>query len=130
MVSFLLGDLLVRLKNASILKLKNVLVLNSKFSLNILWILYELGFLAGFKILNIKFINVFLRYSFGLSAFRHITLISKPTRRVYIKSFNFKKNLYKQNYNSFFILSTNKGIITDKVAILLNVGGELLFEVY
>ena len=131
MSSFLLADLLTRLRNASNLKLKQINVLNSKFCLNILLVLYELGFLTGFKIINIKFIKVFLRYSFNISSFRYIRLLSKPTNSSYLKAkFLGNKNFYKSNYNSFIILSTNKGIITDKMAVFLNCGGKLLFEVF
>jgi len=131
MVFHLLSDLLARLRNASNLKLKEINVLNSKHCLNILLFLYELGFLAGFKVLNIKLIKVFLRYSFNLSSFRYIRLLSKPTKPLYLKvNFLKNKNLYKLNYNSFIILSTNKGLLTLEMACFLNCGGKLLFEIF
>ena len=131
MVINLLIDSLIRFKNASNLKLTSIKILNSKYCLNIFLCFWELGFISGFKILNFKYILVYLRYSkYRISTFRNINLISKPTNFIYLNVKMLKLNLYKSNLNSFLILSTNKGILIDKIAILNNIGGKILFEIF
>jgi ribosomal protein S8 len=74
---------------------------------------------------------VYLRYNKNrISSFRGIKIISKPTNFIYLSNQMLKLNLHKSNLNSFLILSTNKGILTDKMAIVLNVGGKVLFEIF
>jgi len=41
-----------------------------------------------------------------------------------------KKRLYNSNLNSILVLSTHKGLMNDKIAILNNVGGKVLFEIF
>ena len=130
MVNNLLADMITRINNSTQLKLFSIKVLNSKFCINILIVLYNLGFISGFKILNFKYINVFLRYYLGKSVIRRLCLLSKPTNRVYISSYYLRKNLYKQNYNSIFILSTTEGLLIDKFSIIFNKGGELILEIF
>ena len=131
MVVNLLIDSLIRLKNASNLNLLSVKLLNSKACLNMLLYLWELGFISGFKILSFKYILVFLRYTKNrLKAFRNIKIISKPTNPVYLNVKMLKKRLYNSNLNSILVLSTHKGLMNDKIAILNNVGGKVLFEIF
>ena len=63
-----------------------------------------------------------LKYQNGKPAINNIIAISKPSKRVYIKA----KDLWKVNKGlRMLILSTNKGLITDKKCKELRIGGEL-----
>ena len=95
--------------------------------------LREEGYIVGFQeYYNVKlkrtFIKVLLKYNaIGVPAIKKIFQISKPTRRVYIST----QVLWKPKASAgLFILSTPKGLLIDRDARLLNVGGELLLGVY
>ena len=60
--------------------------------------------------------------------FSRICRVSKPSKRVYFKSEDVKRKVIKEG--RFFILSTNKGIITSNEAIKKNVFGEVLMEIF
>lgn len=124
-------DSITRIRNSSNLKMKFVKIRTSKFILNVLSILYELGFIAGFKIINLKETLVFLRYLHNFSVFRNLLPISKPSKFIFIskKQLNYY-NFNKRNFNSFFLISTNKGILTDKQCISLGIGGKLILEIF
>jgi ribosomal protein S8 len=125
-----LFDSITRLRNASNLKMPSVRIRYSIYVLNILNILYELGFISGFKIENFKFALVFLRYFNNFCAFRSLSFLSRPTKFVFISKKQLLFNLSKKNFNSFFLISTNKGIFTDKQCISLGLGGLLVLEIF
>jgi small subunit ribosomal protein S8 len=90
--------------------------------LNILW---EEGFILGYKISkqNSKMLEIFLKYKQGIPVIKNLMPISKPSQRVYCSS----KQLWKLNSNlGLYILSTNKGILSLNTCKKLNIGGELI----
>lgn len=126
-----ISDLLTRLRNGYNAKLLSVVVLNSKIVINILAILQRLGYIRYFKILNNNEIVVFLAYYRNQPGIRSISRVSKLSNRIYIDVKSLRNRVSKaSNTNGFYVLSTNKGILTDIEANLLGVGGEVLFEIY
>lgn len=124
-------DTIARIRNASNYKLRYTKVRSSTFTFNVLKILYELGFIAGFKILDFKFILVFLRYFNQFSSFRSLSIISKPSNYIYVSFKQLKfYNFYKYNFNSFFLISTHFGLLTDKQCLSLGIGGKLILEIF
>lgn len=100
---------------------------------DVLEILHEEGFIHGFSIIfdeKIKTtrIQVYLKYkNTNAPLIEHIFRISTPGRRIYVST----KVLWKPKSTSgIFIFSTPLGIMTDREARLLNLGGELLCGVY
>lgn len=131
----LLGDLIVRIYNGQQARLGAIILHQAtpKSCLLILEILRKEGYILGFQEwydarLNRNFIKVLLKYNaMGVPAIKKIFQISKPTRRVYVSTIL----LWKPKATAgFFILSTPKGILIDRDARLLNVGGELLLGIY
>ena len=126
--------MIARLKNNINKKFADVIILNSKICLNILYILYRLGYINGFSILNCKYIKVYLKYSnTGISSIRKLKRISTQGNRVYCNKKYLKLNkniLHNLNSNSgTFILTTDKGIITTNEILLYNCGGEILLYI-
>lgn len=124
-----IADMLTRIRNAYSAKNKEVEVGHSKVKKAIADILVREGFLTGveerrekhaFLVLNLKYIN-------GQPAVHNITRISRPSARHYIG-----KGEIKQILNGFgiAILTTPKGIMTNKEARQAGVGGEVICEVY
>ena len=80
------------------------------------------------KIFNIKEdIRLFLRYDDNAPAITTIEKISKPGKRVYVSSDDIPRVL---NGLGISIISSSKGVVSNKVAKKLNIGGELLCNVW
>ena len=122
-----LANFLSILKISLNAKLPNFSVIYSNQIFSILTLFFNLGYIQGFLPDSaLKTIKVFLFYSFNSSPIRSCFLISKPSRRFYIKFTHLKKNklnnfLYK---NGFVIYSTSQGYMTDVEALILGIGGE------
>ena len=99
--------------------------------MNVLKVLQEEGYIASFKEnkirKEIKEIKIILSYINGKSSIKLITRISKPGRRVYSKLKNLPS--YFKGYG-VTIVSTSKGIMTDKKARISNLSGEILCQVF
>ncbi|MEO0144834.1 MAG: 30S ribosomal protein S8 [candidate division WOR-3 bacterium] len=123
-----ISDMLIRIKNGQMRKKESVKIYpKSKLKLEILRILKEEGFIEGYEE-GEKDIVVKLRYyPTGEPVITDVKRISKPSRRVYVGYRDLKPVM---NGLGIAILSTSKGIMTDKLARKLKVGGELLLEVW
>jgi len=97
MANFIIGDLISRIKVASKGHLKQINVLNTKISIDILDIFYKMGLIRGFKI-NLGYIEVYLKYYQNKPIFFDMKLISVPSKKVY---WSLEKLSLKYNLNSF-----------------------------
>ena len=127
-----IADLLTRIRNAIIAKHDRLNIPMSKVKLAICKILEEEGLISSYKTVGddllSKQIQVILRYSQeGESAIRRIQRVSKPGRRVYKSANDIQPVL---NGLGVGILSTSKGVVTDRRARELRVGGEVLCEIW
>lgn len=125
-----IADMIVRMKNAGDSKKESVVFPYSALKLSILDVIFKEGYIASFgkkgkKIA--KFIEVVLSYEDGESKIHGVERVSKSSKRVYTKSKDVKK--VKSGMGSL-ILSTPKGIMTDKQAKEAKVGGEALFKIW
>lgn len=126
-----IADLLTRVRNAYMRSHKSVDCLGSKMGQSILDVLKNEGFIGNFRVEEVsKGVNKFvvdLRYFEGKPAMKRVARVSKPGRRVYAPIQELKKVC---NGLGVAVLSTSKGVLSDTDARRLNVGGEVLFEVY
>ena len=123
-----IADMLTRIRNANTAKHDTVDVPSSKIKLAIAQILLDEGYIKKFDVIedgNFKTIHITLKYGEDKNEkiISGITRISKPGLRVYAGKENLPKVL---GGLGIAILSTNQGIITDKKARQLQVGGEVL----
>ena len=131
MVNDIIADMLTRIRNAVAMKYKTVEVLSSKMTKEIATILTNEGYIDGFEektegasktlTLNLKYGQRKENVITGLKR------ISKPGLRVYVKSEEVPKVL---NGLGIAIISTSKGIMTDKEARKENLGGEVLAYIW
>ena len=125
-----IADMLTRVRNAMKAGHLIVDVPSSKMKVSIAKILKDEGFIKNFKMNEDnrqKILRIYLKYSEeNQPAILDLRRISKPGRRVYIKAENLAP-VY--NNIGIWILSTSKGIITNKTAKKLNVGGEVICEI-
>ena len=126
-----ISDMLATIRNGLLLSKEFVCTPSSKLKLNVLKVLQEEGYITSFKEnkikKEIKEIQIILSYINGKPSIKLITRISKPGRRVYSKLKNLPS--YFKGYG-VTIVSTSKGIMTDKKARISNLSGEILCQVF
>jgi small subunit ribosomal protein S8 len=126
-----IADMLTRIRNANQMRYKEVEVPASKMKLEIARILKEEGFINDFKIkknnvqniivLNLKYSETKERVITGLKR------ISKPGLRVYVKSDEVPRVL---SGLGIAVISTSKGVMTNKQAKAEALGGEVLAYIW
>lgn len=123
-----IADMLTRIRNASAVNQNTVMVPHSKLKLAIAQLLQKEGYLHKIEILDDKG-KAFKEMKLTMDPKRisHISRISKPGTRRYVKKEEIPTVL---NNMGIAILSTSKGLMTNKQAKREGVGGELLCEVY
>ena len=127
-----IADMLTRIRNANTAKHDTVDVPASKMKLAIAEILFEEGFIKKYDVIedgNFKTIHITLKYGADKieKIISGIKRISKPGLRVYAGKEDMPKVL---GGLGIAIISTNQGVITDKKARELGVGGEVLAFVW
>ena len=131
MVTDPIADMLTRIRNAITAKHPEVNVSLSKEKLAIAKILEEEVYISSVNVVEngqFKDMNIVLKYlSNGENVIQGLKRISKPGLRVYAGSDNLPKVISGLGIS---IISTNKGIMTNKKAQSQNVGGEVLAYVW
>ena len=127
-----IADLLTRIRNANTAKHDTVDVPSSKMKLAIADILVKEGFIKKYDVVedgNFKTIRITLKYGKDKNEkiISGIKRISKPGLRIYANKEDMPKVL---GGLGVAIISTNQGVITDKQARELGVGGEVLAFVW
>lgn len=129
-----IADMLTRIRNSYRIKKGEVFIPFSKMKLEIVKILKREGFIADFEEIKpgtegYKFggINVVLKYDDAEPAITAINRVSKPGRRVYVDKDNLPVVI--NNYG-IAILSTSKGLMTNRQAKKAGLGGEVVCEIY
>ncbi len=126
-----LGDLLTRIRNAQLRRRGKLTTPGSKLRARVLEVLKEEGYIRGFT--STEYGNgrtefeVELKYFDGEPVIRSIQRVSKPGRRVYA---SVDKLPRVADGLGVVILSTPKGVMADHTAREVNVGGEVLLEVF
>ena len=127
-----IADMLTRIRNANTAKHDTVDVPSSKMKLAIAKILLDEGYIKSYELVeNGKFNDIRITLKYGASKNEKIISglqrISKPGLRVYANKEELPKVLGGRGIT---IITTNKGVITDKEARKLGVGGEVLCFVW
>lgn len=126
-----IADFLTRIRNACMGKFERVDVPSSKMKLSIAKVLKEEGYIKNYKLIKDKrqgILRLYLRYDVeNVPVIGGLERISKPSCRVYVRHDKIPPVL---NGYGTAILSTSKGIVTDREARKQKVGGELLCQVW
>ncbi|MBQ7353675.1 MAG: 30S ribosomal protein S8 [Clostridia bacterium] len=130
-ISDVIADMLTRIRNASNAKHENVDIPASNMKKAIADILLEEGYIKGVSVIEDGkqgVIRITLKYEAGKTRAIHgIKRVSKPGLRIYSNCEDMPKVM---NGLGIAIVSTSKGIMTDKKARRENVGGEILAFVW
>ena len=131
MVTDPIADMLTRIRNANQMRNKEVEMPASKIKVEIARILKEEGFIVDYKTKknNIQDVLVlYLKYSENKErVITGLKRISKPGLRAYVKAEDVPRVL---NGLGIAIISTSKGVMTDKMARQQSLGGEVLAYVW
>jgi small subunit ribosomal protein S8 len=125
------GDLLTRIRNGQAARLSSVHCPASKLRVNLLEVLKREGYIRDYALTEKdggkSELNIELKYSEGQPVIREIKRVSKPGRRVYTQ---IKDVPRVYNGLGISILSTPRGVLSDREAREANVGGEVLCRVF
>lgn len=122
-----LSDMLTRIKNAQLAGKKSVLIRDAKMNREVCNVLVDEGFIAGFapvKEENKSSLSVELKYYDNAPVINDVKRMSRPSLRKYSKAIDIPKNV---DGFGVIVISTSKGIMSDRRAKAANVGGEMLF---
>ncbi|MCD6223371.1 MAG: 30S ribosomal protein S8 [Deltaproteobacteria bacterium] len=125
-----ISDSLARIKNALARKRENVDLLSNRVILSICDILKKEGFINDFKGLKDKrnMVRVYLKYiGKDRPAITILSRVSKSSKRIYVGCDEIPPVM---NGLGISILNTSKGVVSNKTAKKLHIGGELICEVF
>ena len=126
-----LADMLTRIRNGQYRHMSTVRSPQSQLRMNVLDVLKREGYIRGYTEAELRAgigeLTIELKYDEGTPVIQEIRRVSKPGRRVYSKI----KDLQPHRGGlGISILSTPRGVVSDHEARALNVGGEVLCEVF
>jgi len=126
-----IADMLTRVRNAGKAKFNSVDIPGSKIKVEMARVLKEEGYIRNYKFIKDGkqgILRIYLKYADNQGhVIQELVRISKPSRRVYVGA-DEVKSVYNGMGTS--ILSTSKGILTDKQARKQKVGGEVLCNIF
>ena len=124
-----ISDLLTRMRNAQMAGHESVDVPNSKIKRGILQVLLDEGFINGFESDDAtkSTLHIDLKYHDGTGVIEEIKRVSRPGLRIYKECADLPQ---VRGGLGIAVVSTNKGVMTDKKARAAGVGGEVLCTVF
>lgn len=128
---YLVADFIIRLKNAALARRREVLLPYSKLNKAIGGVLVKQRLLGSIKEESVdgkKHLVAVIMYEKRLAAFNDVTIISKPSLRVYAPASD-KVGLIGRGLGTM-VVSTSQGVMTGKEAVKKGVGGEVLFKIW
>jgi small subunit ribosomal protein S8 len=126
-----IGDLLTRIRNAGKARFDKVDIPASRMKITLARIFKDEGFIKNYKVIKDNkqgILRIYLKYDDqNLPLIQRIERVSKPSRRVYTGCEELPK---VQGGLGVAVISTSKGVMTDRRARKLGVGGEVLCQVW
>lgn len=126
-----IADMLTRIRNACMVNKHSIPVPFSNLKKNILAVLEREGYIRGFSVNEVRQgvseLQVELKYSDGMPVIQKLERVSKPGRRSYTA---IEDSPAYYNGLGTYILSTSKGLLSDREAREQNIGGEIICRVF
>lgn len=126
-----IADMLTRVRNGGKAKFNSVDIPGSKMKIELARVMKEQGYIRNYKFIKDGkqgILRVYLKYTEDQAhVIQQLKRVSKPSRRVYVGA-----DEVKPVYNGLgtAVLSTSRGIMTDKQARQAHVGGEVLCNIF
>lgn len=126
-----IADMLTRVRNAGKAKFNSVDIPGSKMKIELARLMKDQGYIRNYKFIKDGkqgILRVYLKYADDQShVIQELTRVSKPSRRVYVGAGDVAP---VHNGLGVAVISTSKGIITDKQARKENIGGEVICNIF
>lgn len=122
MINDSISDFFTRIRNASLVRLKKVSVPYNRTNKSLVNILLRHGFIEDFKVTSSQ-LFLFLKYKNNEPIILNLKRISKPGCRLYVNATNLPQVFGRLGV---IILSTSKGILSDREASHYKIGGEII----
>lgn len=124
-----ISDMLTRIRNALAAGLPELVMPYSKLKENLANLLLKEGFIAGVNVLKDKHtqLKISLKYSAGNPVITGINRVSKPGQRIYSQVSSIPRT---NGGYGITVVSTSKGLMTDKEARKGRLGGEIICQVW
>ena len=126
-----IADMLTRVRNAGKAKFNSVDIPGSKIKIEMARVMKDEGYIRNYKFIKDGkqgILRVYLKYADNQAhVIQELTRVSKPSRRVYVGADDIKA-VYSGM--GIAILSTSKGIMTDKQARKSKIGGEVICNIF
>ncbi len=126
-----IADMLTRMRNAARVRKTHALIPCSKIKIGIANVLRDEGFITGFDVIEAaaqNLLRVELKYGpLGEDVIHRLDRVSKPGRRIYKKADELPRVL---NGLGIAIVSTSRGVLSDRECRQQKIGGELLCTAY
>lgn len=128
MSNFLLNNLITQINLGAKRKLRFIKVELNNLNLYIIKLLYNEGSIRTYLIKNNKIIIYFKFYLRKMII--NLKLESKPSNKKFLSLKNLSNLYNKNNFSGFYIISTQKGLITSTSCLLKNhIGGEIILKI-
>jgi small subunit ribosomal protein S8 len=121
-----IADMLTRIRNAQLIERATVLMPSSKVKIAIAKVLKDEGYIDGYKVAGEEGkpqLEIALRYYAGRPVIEKIERVSKPGLRIYKGKDDIPRVM---NGLGIAVVSTSRGVMTDRAARAAGVGGEVL----
>jgi len=125
------SDMVASIKNGQAAKIATVSAVSNRLNKNVLQVLQDEGYINSFEEIEvrkgIKKLDINLKYFNNQAVIKHIKRVSKPGLRNYSGATTLPKTY---NGLGIKIVTTSSGVVTDHEARRLNIGGEVICEVF
>lgn len=126
--NFELADFVSRMRLGSRSHYQSIKVRRNNLSFALLQLLYNNGVIRGFFCERLT-IKVFLKYYYGKPTLRKIRLITRPSSRAYWSLTRLSSSCNFHSFSGFYVISTNKGLMTSQECLLHCLSGEVLLQI-
>jgi small subunit ribosomal protein S8 len=124
-----IADMLTRIRNAVRAKRQELVVPHSKLKESLAHLLVAEGYIAGVQVVGTthKLIQINLKYSEGAPVITDLKRVSKPGQRIYLPAERIPRT---SSGFGITVVSTSKGLMTDRQARKSHLGGEVMCQVW
>ena len=129
LTNHLISNLITKINYGTNKRLRFLNIESNKMTLNLLAILYKNGVIRSYKLLNNNKVSIYFKY-YSCNKVLKLSIVSKPGLRELWTLNKLTLNYNNNNFAGFYIMSTQKGILTSNLCLLRGfLGGEILLKV-
>lgn len=124
----LLADVISRINMGNRHRVKTVILSVNKLTMEIIYVLLDLGLIRGFKIKSNNKVWLNMRFYHGTHIFYKLSLVSKPSKRIFWNLHRLYIEIDKNN-SIIYIVSTKEGLLIGSECLWRSLTGEILLKI-